>query len=98
MVVAAGRSRHLPAIARAVGALAASASGRQVAEVRSAIALSEDQVTRLSAALREATGSDVDVQVVVDPTVLGGIVTHIGDTVIDGTVRNRLNKMREAFA
>ena len=49
------------------------------------MALSEDQV-KLAASLKQATGKDVDVRVTVDPSVLGGIVTTIGDTV-DGSVR-----------
>ena len=44
-----------------------------------------------------ATGKDVDIVVVVDPSVLGGIVTQIGDTVIDGSVRHRLAQLRESF-
>ncbi len=35
--------------------------------------------------------------VVVDPEVLGGLVTQIGDTVIDGSVRQRLSQLRESF-
>ena len=89
LVVGAGRAGD-PAIARALVAKLATASGRDVAEVRSAVALSEDQVARLAASLKQATGKDVDVRVTVDPSVLGGIVTTIGDTVIDGSVRSRL--------
>jgi F0F1-type ATP synthase delta subunit len=33
----------------------------------------------------------------VDPSVLGGVVTQIGDSVIDGSVRTRLNQLRDAF-
>jgi F-type H+-transporting ATPase subunit delta len=70
---------------------------REVALVRSAVALSDDQKTRLQAALAKATGRDLDVKVVVDPTVVGGVVTQIGDTVLDGSVRSRLLQLREAF-
>ena len=35
---------------------------------------------------------------IVDPSVVGGIVTQIGDTVIDGSVRQKLTKMRESFS
>ena len=94
LVVGAGRAGDFPAIARALVAKLASASGRDVAEVRSAVALSEDQVSRLAASLKQATGKDVDVRVTVDPSVLGGIVTTIGDTVIDGSVRSRLAQVK----
>jgi F-type H+-transporting ATPase subunit delta len=94
LVVGAGRAGDFPAIARALVAKLATASGRDVAEVRSAVALSEDQVSRLAASLKQATGKDVDVRVTVDPSVLGGIVTTIGDTVIDGSVRSRLAQVK----
>ena len=42
-----------------------------------------------------ATGKQVEVKVVVDPSVLGGIVAQVGDTVIDGSVRRRLDQLRE---
>ena len=50
-----------------------------------------------AAALAKATGKAVEVKVIVDPTVLGGVVTQVGDTVIDGTVRHRLEQLREVF-
>jgi F-type H+-transporting ATPase subunit delta len=98
MVVAAGRGRELPAIVDALLEMSASQEGRQVAEVRSAIDLSEDQRERLAEALKRATGSDVDVRVVVDPSVVGGLVARVGDQVIDGTVRHRLAQLRESLS
>jgi F-type H+-transporting ATPase subunit delta len=98
MIVAAGRAADLPAIARAVLDRGALARNHAVAEVRSAVPLSEDQRSRLAAALRASTGKDVEIKVVIDPSVIGGVVTQIGDTVIDGTVRHRLNKVRETLA
>ena len=94
MVVGAGRAAELPAIARALAGKLASSQGREVAEVRSAVALSVDQVARLTQSLTSATGKDVAVRVTVDPSVLGGVVTTIGDTVIDGSVRNRLAQVK----
>jgi F-type H+-transporting ATPase subunit delta len=94
LVVGTGRAGDFPAIARTLVAKLAAASGRDVAEVRSAVALSEDQMSRLAASLKQATGKDVDVRVTVDPSVLGGIVTTIGDTVIDGSVRSRLAQVK----
>jgi F-type H+-transporting ATPase subunit delta len=66
-----------------------------VAEVRSALPLDDGQVERLAVALGRATGKTVEVKVVVDPSVMGGLVARIGDTVIDGTVRHRLNQLKE---
>ncbi len=47
--------------------------------MRSAIELTADQRARLEAALAEATGSPVEVKVIVDPSVLGGVVAQIGE-------------------
>lgn len=98
MVVGAGRGRELPAIVDALLEMSAAREGRQVAEVRSAIDLTEDQKGRLAAALQSATGHEVDVRVIVDPTVVGGLVAQVGDQVIDGSVRHRLAQLRESLS
>jgi F-type H+-transporting ATPase subunit delta len=98
LVVAAGRGRELPDIVDALLEMSATQEGRQVAEVRSAIDLSEDQQTRLAEALKSATGAEVDVRVVVDPNVVGGLVVRVGDQVIDGSVRHRLAQLRESLS
>jgi F-type H+-transporting ATPase subunit delta len=97
LVVANGRVRELSDIVDRVVAMAASRTNRQIAEVRSAVELSDDQKARLAEALKASTGLDVEVVVIVDPSVMGGIVTQIGDTVIDGSVRSRLTQLRESF-
>ena len=96
-VVSTGRTRDLTDIIDKLVERAAEERKEAVAEVRSAVELTDDQRTRLAAALGKATGKNVSVKVIVDPTVLGGLVAQIGDTVIDGTVRNRLNQLREAL-
>ncbi|MDY7100058.1 MAG: ATP synthase F1 subunit delta [Actinomycetota bacterium] len=97
MIVGLNRAPSIPAIVAAALERSAAASDKRVAEVRSAVPLSDEQVTRLEASLAKAIGHAVTVKVVVDPNVMGGIVTQIGDTVIDGSVRSRLGKLREAF-
>ena len=97
MVVGAGRGADLVRIIETAVEHSASLRNKAVAEVRSAVALNEDQQRRLAEALQRATGKDVTVKVIVDPTVMGGIVTRIGDEVIDGSVRSRINQLREAF-
>lgn len=94
LVIGAGHARDLRAIAEKISAGVAFASGRQVAEVRSAVALSEDQQVRLAAALAKATGSEVNLKVVVDPSVVGGLVATVGDKVIDGSVRHSLDQLK----
>ena len=93
-VVGSGRAGDLPAIISTLVERAAATKSRAVAEVRSAVALTDDQKTRLSAALANATGKQVELKVIVDPTVLGGLVAQVGDTVIDGSVRSRLDQIK----
>jgi hypothetical protein len=97
MIVAAGRIGDLGKIVDEVLARSASGRGELVAEVRSAVALSPEQQQRLAAALSAKTQGTVTVRNVVDPTVLGGVVTTIGDSVLDGSVRTRLTQLRDAF-
>lgn len=97
MVVGAGRGADLGKIASALAEKAAQSQGKQVATVRSAVALSDDQRNRLADALRAKLGTDVDVNVIQDPSVVGGLVTTVGDTVIDGSVRTRLSRLRESL-
>lgn len=94
MVIGAGQVNDLAAIVDRFVELAAASREREVAEVRSAIELDDAQVARLAEALGRATGKAVEVKVIIDPSVLGGLVARIGDTVIDGSVRHRLDQMR----
>jgi F-type H+-transporting ATPase subunit delta len=96
-VVGAGRARQLPQIIDRLVERAAAAKDSAVGEVRSAIPLTDDQKARLAEALSKATGKKVEVKVVIDPNVLGGIVAQVGDTVIDGSVRARLDQLRESI-
>lgn len=97
MVVGNGRVRDLPEIVDQLVALSAHQANKEVAEVRSAVPLTDDQKTRLADALGRATGKDVQLKVTVDPSIQGGIVAQVGDTVIDGSVRRRLDQLRSAL-
>lgn len=94
LIVAAGQVRDLPAIIDVVVREASQGKSQSLAEVRSAIALSDDQQKRLAAALTKATGKPVNLKVVIDPSVLGGLVATVGDEVIDDTVRTRLDQLK----
>ena len=96
LLVSQNRASELPAIASAVAGAAAASRDRAVAEVRSAVPLDEDTVSRLTASLGRATGKDVEVKVIVDPSVIGGIVARVGDTVIDGSIAKRFDSVRQA--
>jgi len=94
-VVEQDRARQLPDILEQVANLAAEAKDSVVGEVRSAVPLDESQEQELARALSKATGKNVTVKAIVDPSVIGGIVATVGDTVIDGTIKRRLEQLRE---
>jgi F-type H+-transporting ATPase subunit delta len=89
-LISSGRASDLPAIVDRFVEVAAQSRDREVAEVRSAVPLDDATKARLAVALSSATGKQVEVKVIIDEKVLGGIVARVGDTVIDGTVRHRL--------
>ena len=97
LVVGNGRVRDLPAIVDELVATSARQASKEVAEVRSAIALTDDQKTRLAEALGRATGKSIEVKVILDPSVKGGLVAQVGDTVIDGSIRRRLDQLKHAL-
>jgi F-type H+-transporting ATPase subunit delta len=96
-VVGAGRARELPEIVNRLVQRAAAARQREVAEVRTALPLDDEQRRRLTEALHRATGKQIELKVIVDPSVIGGVVARVGDTVIDGTIRRRLEQLRESL-
>lgn len=97
MVVGTGRAQELTAIIDEMVRLSALEVNKEVAEVHSAIELTDDQKSRLADALGKATGKDVEVKVVIDPSILGGVVSQVGDTVIDGSIRHRLDQLKNQF-
>ena len=96
-VVGAGHARDLPGIITSLVERAASDRKHAVAEIRSAVPLDEDQRKRLAQALSKNLGKDVEVKVHVDPSVLGGLSAQVGDVLIDGTVRHRLDQLKETI-
>jgi F-type H+-transporting ATPase subunit delta len=90
-----GRARELPKIIDSLVQLAAEERNKAVAEVRSPIPLDADQREKLKAAIARATGKQVDMKVLVDPSVVGGLLVRVGDQIFDGTVRRRLQMARE---
>jgi F-type H+-transporting ATPase subunit delta len=96
-LVGAGRAKELPSIVQAMQAQAATTLGKAAGQVRSAIALSADQQSRLTDAVSKQLGQPVALSFVVDPSILGGVITTVGDTVIDGSVKRRLELMKDAI-
>jgi F-type H+-transporting ATPase subunit delta len=78
--------------------LAADVRARTLATVTTAVPLDDAQRERLAASLSAQLGHPVQLQVEVDPKVVGGVVVHVGDEVIDGSTRHRLAQARRTLA
>lgn len=67
----------------------------QPVTVTSAVPLTPEEESALAAKLREFTGKDVEMQLGLDPDLIGGVLVQIGDTVMDGSVKGHLAALRE---
>lgn len=94
-VISQGHARELVEIADELARLAAEETNSAIAQVRTAVALTEDQKAKLAAALERATGRKVIVKTIVDPSIIGGVHARVGDVLIDGTVRSRLEQLKQ---
>lgn len=83
----------LPEISAQFETLKASAEGTLEATITSAQELTQAQIDDLVAGLKAKFNRAVNVQVTVDPELIGGAVIAVGDQVIDGSVKGRLQRM-----
>jgi ATP synthase F1 delta subunit len=67
-------------------------------EVTSAIELDESIVNNIGERIGEQTGRKVELSSNVDPDILGGIVLRVGNSILDASIRNRLNQLRRSVA
>ena len=91
------RTREIEGIQEHYLRLAEEAAGRVRGEVVSAAPLESSQLDRLRAALARRTGRKVDLEVRVDPALLGGVVARVGDLVFDGSLRTQLAQLRASL-
>lgn len=68
--------------------------GISVAQVTTAEPLTADEEALVREKLESMTGNTIEITSTIDPDLIGGIVVRIGDQVIDGSVRNKLERMR----
>lgn len=83
----------LPEIAERYEALRAEAENKIDVELRSVEPIGEDERAKLASALRARLGREVQMETVIDPSLIGGVVITAGDLVIDGSVRARLDAL-----
>lgn len=91
------RGRRVDAAVAGLSQIAAATRDRLVAQVRVALPLTAEQSSRLAAALSRLSGRAVSLNVVVDPSIIGGVSVRLGDEIIDGSVRTRLDQARRTL-
>jgi F-type H+-transporting ATPase subunit delta len=85
------------AVAKAFAALANAERGEMTAEVTSAHPLSAAQVKAIASKLKARVGREVALSTKIDPAILGGLTVKIGSTLIDNSIRTRLNSLATAM-
>jgi len=90
-----GRARDIVATLDALVDDAARARGWRVARVQAATEVGETQQRALSEALGVLAGNPVDLQLSIDPELLGGVVVQVGDLLVDSSTRHRLDELKE---
>lgn len=89
------RGADLPAVARAYRAMVDQQVGRVRATVTAARPLSDGELERLREAIGKMTGRSIVLESKTDPSLIGGVVTQVGPTMLDGSLRTQLERMRE---
>ena len=92
-----GRKQELRAVIRAFKRLASEHRGETTADVITARPLNDDQLAQLKAQLRARAGRDVNIDMSVDPNILGGMVVKLGSQRIDASIRTKLNRLALAM-
>lgn len=92
------RGGRIPQIIEQFSAQAAAARQSVTGEVVTAITMDDATLKRLTAELSRTTGKNVQLFQKVDPSILGGAIIRIGDQVIDGSLRRKLNQLKDQLA
>jgi F-type H+-transporting ATPase subunit delta len=94
VVIEHNRTAMIPAIRDVFVDLVRAERGIAVAQVTTAERLSPDEQQLVREKLEQLTGKRIELELKIDPEIIGGIVIRIGDQVIDGSVRNKLERLR----
>ena len=98
LLVRRGRIRQLPRVAADFRRLDDKRNNIVHAIATSATPLDDAEIRAITARLEQMTGGSVGLETAVDPDLLGGLVVRIGDRLIDGSVRGRLERLRNQLA
>jgi F-type H+-transporting ATPase subunit delta len=94
LMVRRGRPGAIDPMVDHFGSLVRRHRGISLAEVRTALPLDESQRTAVMERLHELTGDEIEINEVVDESLIGGITVRIGDRLYDASVRHRLERLR----
>lgn len=97
VLIANGRLALLPAAAAQFSALRAERSGEIAVKVETARAMSDEQKEGVQAKMSAALGRTVRLEAAVDPSIIGGMVITVGSTMIDDSVRRKLESLRSVM-
>jgi F-type H+-transporting ATPase subunit delta len=98
LVAEKGRAGELPEISNELDALVAQAQNRLTVELTTSYELSDDEAKSIVDTIEKASGRKVEATRTVDPNLIGGIVLRIGSHLADGSVRGRLERLRQELA
>ena len=91
-------ARLAPSITESYQEMLDEYNGIERAEIVSAVTLSDDQQQRIETMLKDIVGKNITATSRVEPHILGGFVARVGDKVIDGSTRTRLDDLRRQLA
>lgn len=94
LMVRRGRPGAIDAMVERFRELVRRDSGISLAEVRTALPLDDEERTAIAARLRALTGDRIEMNEVVDESLIGGVSVRIGDQLYDASVRSRLERLR----
>ncbi len=92
-----GRLDLLPAIAADFGVMLDDACGISRGVVTTAVELDEEHMDSIKKTLESQTGRKLVLEFVIEPSIIGGIVLRVGDSVYDASLRAQLDNLREAI-
>ena len=92
------RTQLLPEIFRSFQDVIRGRQGVAKAEIFSPAALNDAQKKDVTAVLEKLTGKKIETKFLLDANLLGGVLVRVGDTIYDGSLRNRLNDLRKQLA
>ena len=98
LLILKGRLKNADQIADEYDSLLDEKRGIKHAIVTTAVPVDDSEKHKISSQLEKITGKKVSVKLQVNPSILGGMVARIEDTLIDGSVRNRLELLRRNLA